>query len=132
MTVLGALLGAAMGLILGTYVPPNRINVTFALVLTPAALHRLEPVPVALARPHPLVPGGLRGQPHDLRERGAARPDGPICSSHPSLDLLRGGRRFAGGAGRSGHGWIPPTVRSDNRRSPVRTVSRCRRKEGGW
>jgi ABC-2 type transport system permease protein len=35
MTVLGALLGAAMGLILGTYVPPNRINVTFALVLTP-------------------------------------------------------------------------------------------------
>ena len=35
MTVLGALLGAAMGLILGTFVPPNRINVTFALVLTP-------------------------------------------------------------------------------------------------
>ncbi|MBV8461959.1 MAG: ABC transporter permease [Acidimicrobiales bacterium] len=35
MTVLGALLGSAMGLILGTYVPPNRINVTFALVLTP-------------------------------------------------------------------------------------------------
>jgi ABC-2 type transport system permease protein len=35
MMVLGALLGAAMGLILGTYVPPNRINVTFALVLTP-------------------------------------------------------------------------------------------------
>ena len=35
MTVLGSLLGAAMGLILGTYVPPHRINVTFALVLTP-------------------------------------------------------------------------------------------------
>jgi ABC-2 type transport system permease protein len=35
MTILGSLLGAAMGLILGTYVPPNRINVTFALVLTP-------------------------------------------------------------------------------------------------
>ncbi len=35
MIVLGSLLGAAMGLILGTYVPPNRINVTFALVLTP-------------------------------------------------------------------------------------------------
>jgi ABC-2 type transport system permease protein len=35
MVVLGALLGAAMGLILGTFVPPNRINVTFALVLTP-------------------------------------------------------------------------------------------------
>ena len=35
MVVLGSLLGSAMGLILGTYVPPNRINVTFALVLTP-------------------------------------------------------------------------------------------------
>jgi ABC-2 type transport system permease protein len=35
MTILGCLVGSAMGLILGTYVPPNRINVTFALVLTP-------------------------------------------------------------------------------------------------
>ncbi len=35
MTILGALLGSAMGLILGTFVPPNRINVTFALVLIP-------------------------------------------------------------------------------------------------
>ncbi len=35
MVVLGALVGAAMGLILGTYVPPNRISVTLTLVLTP-------------------------------------------------------------------------------------------------
>jgi ABC-2 type transport system permease protein len=33
--VLGTLTGAAMGLVLGTAVPPNRINVMFALVLTP-------------------------------------------------------------------------------------------------
>ncbi len=33
--VLGALAGAAMGLVLGTAVPPNRISVAFALVLTP-------------------------------------------------------------------------------------------------
>ena len=33
--VLGSLAGAALGLILGTAVPPNRINVMFALVLTP-------------------------------------------------------------------------------------------------
>ncbi len=33
--VLGALVGASLGLILGTAVPPNRINVMFALVLTP-------------------------------------------------------------------------------------------------
>lgn len=35
MTVVGALLGAAMGLILGTFVPPNRISVALTLVLTP-------------------------------------------------------------------------------------------------
>ena len=33
--VLGALVGSAMGLTMGTLVPPNRINVMFALVLTP-------------------------------------------------------------------------------------------------
>jgi len=33
--VLGALAGAAMGLVLGTAVPPNRISVAFAIVLTP-------------------------------------------------------------------------------------------------
>lgn len=33
--VLGSLLGAAMGLTLGTLVNPNRINIVFALVLTP-------------------------------------------------------------------------------------------------
>lgn len=35
MIVLGALVGAAMGMVLGTLVPPTRINITFALVLTP-------------------------------------------------------------------------------------------------
>jgi ABC-2 type transport system permease protein len=33
--VLGSLAGGAMGLVLGTAVPPNRISVAFALVLTP-------------------------------------------------------------------------------------------------
>jgi ABC-2 type transport system permease protein len=33
--VLGSLVGAAMGLVLGTAVPPNRINIMFALILTP-------------------------------------------------------------------------------------------------
>jgi len=35
MTILGSLLGASMGLILGTFVPPNRISVALTLVLTP-------------------------------------------------------------------------------------------------
>ena len=33
--VLGSLVGSALGLVLGTFVPPNRLNVVFALVLTP-------------------------------------------------------------------------------------------------
>ena len=33
--VLGSLLGASLGLVLGTLVPPNRINLLFALVFTP-------------------------------------------------------------------------------------------------
>lgn len=33
--VLGSFVGAAMGMVLGTFVPPNRMNVVFALVLTP-------------------------------------------------------------------------------------------------
>jgi len=33
--VLGALVGAAMGLTMGTLVPPNRISIAFSLVLTP-------------------------------------------------------------------------------------------------
>ena len=33
--VLGSLVGSCLGLIMGTAVPPNRINVMFALVLTP-------------------------------------------------------------------------------------------------
>ena len=33
--LLGSLAGAAMGLVLGTAVPPNRISVAFAIVLTP-------------------------------------------------------------------------------------------------
>jgi ABC-2 type transport system permease protein len=33
--VLGSLVGAAMGMTLGTLVTPNRINVVFAVVLTP-------------------------------------------------------------------------------------------------
>jgi ABC-2 type transport system permease protein len=33
--ILGALLGSALGLVLGTLVKPNRINIVFALVFTP-------------------------------------------------------------------------------------------------
>ena len=35
MVVLGSLLGAAMGLTIGTAVPPRRINILFAVIFTP-------------------------------------------------------------------------------------------------
>ncbi|HEU5002104.1 MAG TPA: ABC transporter permease [Actinomycetota bacterium] len=33
--LLGCIVGSALGLVLGTFVPPNRINIMFALILTP-------------------------------------------------------------------------------------------------
>lgn len=76
----GAMVGAAMGLVLGTVVPPNRISVAFAVVLTPllftgatfypwAALHDLRWFQiVTLANPLTYVSEGMRaaivGGPH--------------------------------------------------------------------
>lgn len=76
----GAMVGAAMGLVLGTSVPPNRISVMFAIVLTPllftgatfypwASLHNLEWFQVVtLFNPLTYVSEGMRaaivGGPH--------------------------------------------------------------------
>ena len=93
MIVLGALLGAAMGLILGTYVPPNRISVTFTLVLTPLIFTGSSQYPwpslghirwfqvVSALNPMTYVSEGLRG---------LMAPERP---PHPDLDLLCGGHR---------------------------------------
>lgn len=71
--VLGALVGASMGLVLGTFVPPNRINIMFALILTPLlftgssqypwpSLSRIEWFQVVAAcNPLTYVSEGLRG-----------------------------------------------------------------------
>jgi len=71
--ILGALVGASMGLVLGTFVPPNRINIMFALILTPLlftgssqypwpSLSRIEWFQViAACNPLTYVSEGLRG-----------------------------------------------------------------------
>jgi ABC-2 type transport system permease protein len=71
--VVGALAGAAMGLVLGTVVPANRISIAFAVTLTPliftgatfypwAALDRLRWFQViTLANPLTYVSEGTRG-----------------------------------------------------------------------
>lgn len=73
MVVLGALVGAALGLLLGTLVPPNRINIMFALVLTPLLFTGASQYPwpslerlrwfqvVTAANPLTYVSEGLRG-----------------------------------------------------------------------
>ncbi len=71
--VLGTLTGAALGLVLGTFVPPNRINIMFALVLTPILFTGSSQYPwlslshlrwfqvISAANPLTYVSEGLRG-----------------------------------------------------------------------
>ena len=73
MTVVGSLLGASMGLVLGTFVSPNRINLTFALVTTPLLFTGSSQYPwpslagirwfqvVSACNPMTYVSEGLRG-----------------------------------------------------------------------
>jgi ABC-2 type transport system permease protein len=81
--VFGALTAASMGLVLGTAVPPNRISVTFALVLTPliftgatfypwSSLDTLRWFQVAtLINPLTYVSEGMRGALTGLPHLGA-------------------------------------------------------------
>ncbi len=73
MLVAGALVGACLGLVLGTVVPPNRISVAFGLILTPliftgATFYPWEALDslrwfqvVTLLNPMTYVSEGLRG-----------------------------------------------------------------------
>ena len=72
---------------LGTLVTAAKINIVFALVLTPLLFTGSHAVPVAVAGPAALVPGDLRVQPADLRQRGHARPLAPAFAAHPGVDL---------------------------------------------
>ena len=54
--ILGTLAGAAMGLTLGTLVPPNRITVMFTLVLTPLLFTGCSQYPWPSLDQLPLVP----------------------------------------------------------------------------
>ena len=61
--VLGALVGAGFGLLLGTQVQPQRIKPALLARLHAAAVYGLQPVPVAVALEPALVPGRHRRQP---------------------------------------------------------------------
>ena len=121
MTILGSLLGAAMGLILGTYVPPNRISVTLTLVLTPLIFTGSSQYPwpsLSNLRWFQVV-SALN--PDDLRERGAAGADGTERAPHPDVDLLRRGGRLPGGPHRRRDGRLHPArPRLTDRTAPHR------------
>ena len=74
---------AAMGLVLGTAVPPNRISVAFAIVLTPLIFTGAAFYPWPSLSRLELVPGRHPGQPADLRQRGDARLADPTCPTSP-------------------------------------------------
>ncbi len=82
MTVLGALLGCGDG------PHPRHLRAAqphqrdLRAGADPAHLHRLSPVPVALAGSIRWFQVVSRLQPDDLRERGAARSDGPVGVPH--------------------------------------------------
>lgn len=94
--VLGALVGSAMGLTMGTLVPPNRITVMFTLVLTPLlftgcsqypwpSLARLRWFQVVTAfNPLTYVSEGMRG----ALVPGVAHIRAPICIAALLLSLV--------------------------------------------
>ena len=87
MVVLGALVGASVGLWLGTAFPPRRLNIMFAVIFAPLLFAGSRAVPVAHAVRPALVPGPVRAEPADLHERGdpgVPRPAGP---AHPAVDM---------------------------------------------
>jgi ABC-2 type transport system permease protein len=91
--LLGCVLGASMGMTLGTAVPPNRINVVFALVLTPLLFTGASQYPwpsleslrwfqvVTALNPMTYVSEGLRG---------AMTPDVPHIAPWVCLVVLAG------------------------------------------
>ena len=72
-------------MIMGTAVPPSRINVMFALVLTPLLFTGASQYPWASAGSPAVVPGADRLQPAHLRQRGHAGGDGTRGPPHPPL-----------------------------------------------
>jgi ABC-2 type transport system permease protein len=100
--LLGALVGAGFGLLMGTLVRPERITLLFSLVFTPLLFTGCSQYPWPL-----------------LRERADARRDGASGAAHPALDLHRRARlRRRRSDGRRLEGLLPPR-------------DRLRTKEGG-
>ena len=91
--VLGSLLGAGLGLVLGHAGRPAADQHRVLARVHAAAVHRLQPVPVAVAVAPALVPGRDRVQPDDLRERGDARGARPGGPAHHPVGLHRRARR---------------------------------------
>ena len=87
--VLGALVGAGIGLLMGTLVQPQRINLLFSLVFTPLLFTGCSQYPwpsLSNLRWFQVI---TALQPDDVRERAAARRARPERAAHPAVDLPR-------------------------------------------
>ena len=90
--VLGALVGAGFGLLMGTLVQPQRISLVFSLVFTPLLFTGCGQYPwpsLDQLRWFQIV---TAVQPHDLRQRVDARGAGPRGAAHPAVGLHRRAR----------------------------------------
>ncbi len=106
--VLGALAGGAAGLVIGTIVSPRRINIVFAVVITPLLFTGSTQFPFLQNLLAAVVPGDLRPEPDHLRLRGAARGTDPADPPPPGVGVLRG----AGGGVRGVRGDRHPGLRA--------------------
>ena len=85
--LLGSLLGASLGLVLGTLVKPNRINIVFSLVFTPLLFTGCSQYPWPSLKQAPLVPGDHGDEPDDVRQRGPAGRARAECPAYRTVDL---------------------------------------------
>ena len=95
MVVLGSLLGASLGLVLGTLVKPNRINIVFSLVFTPLLFTGCSQYPWPSLDKLPWFQVVTALQPDDLRQRGPARRARAERPAHRAVDLHARARRLA-------------------------------------
>ena len=85
--VLGSLLGASLGLVLGTLVKPNRINIVFSLVFTPLLFTGCSQYPWPSLEQAPLVSGDHSDEPDDVRQRGPTGRTRAECPAYRAVDL---------------------------------------------
>jgi hypothetical protein len=80
---LATLLGASLGLAIGTRVKPQQVNARFHCHYHPRDIPRRDLLPMGFTRSDPLAEMGRVDQPARVHERGLPRGPNPTNPSHP-------------------------------------------------